>query len=165
MTETIVADAGPLIGLARTELLSILRKLYPTVLIPGRVLGELKVAADLPGSKALAKALEQGWIVLSNLDAAGTVDELMLTVDAGEAEAIALFEQHPCKFLLMDDKHGRSLARSRGLRVSGTGAVLVIAKARGLLPRVAPALDQLADAGYRLAPGLVEQILVKAGEG
>lgn len=62
MTDTIVADAGPLIGLARIDHMSILKSLYGTVVVPEPVLSELCAQSDRPGSRALSAALAEGVI-------------------------------------------------------------------------------------------------------
>lgn len=46
----------------------------------------------------------------------------------------------------------------------GTGGLLLVAKENGLLLKVGPALEKLADAGYRLSPRLREEIARLAGE-
>lgn len=165
MTEPpIIADAGPLIGLARIGLLSLLQGLYGTVVIPATVFVELRTVEDRPGSRALRKALEEGWLKPEEIRPTEELKILLLLLGRGEAEAILLAEQRPCRFLLLDEKRGRTMARRRGIRVVGTGGVLLAAKQRGLLNSVSLVLDQLAGAGYRLSVELRAEILRRAGE-
>jgi predicted nucleic acid-binding protein len=56
----VVADAGPLIGLARVGLLDLLRHLYGKILIPVQVFEELQTSEGRPGSRALRAALQEG---------------------------------------------------------------------------------------------------------
>jgi predicted nucleic acid-binding protein len=90
---------------------------------------------------------------------------LAIPVDPGEAEAIWLAKHSPdLRFLLIDERRGRQLARQRGLAIVGTGGVLLVAKAVGLLPEVRSFLDRLTQIGYHLAPRLEAEILRLAGE-
>ncbi len=82
----------------------------------------------------------------------------------GEAEAISLAEQRQARLLLIDDARGRRIARSRGIPVAGVAGVLLAAKGRQEVEAVAPILRTLSDAGYRLAPLLVKEVLATAGE-
>lgn len=164
MTSPIVADAGPLIGLARAGFLDILAKLYALVEAPLAVVDELRLNEGRPGSRALREAKAAGWLVALAVERPERLAGLERVVDRGEAEAILLALERRSRFLLIDERRARALARSRGVPVVGTGGVLVAAKERGLLPNVGRALDQLADAGYRLSPSLRVEILRRAGE-
>ncbi len=165
MSTFLVADAGPLIGMARAGLLHHLRSLYQDVVIPPAVLAELCVEEERPGSQALRMALEVGWLRTVPLPP-GKPTTSLTPLDPGEEEALWLAQEcgGRCRALLIDDRRGRLVARRRGLRFLGTSAVLLVAKERGLLPEISSALDQLAAAGYRLADRLRQQVLERAGE-
>jgi predicted nucleic acid-binding protein len=56
------------------------------------------------------------------------------------------------------------VARSRGLAVLGTAAVLVLAKQQRLIPACAPLLAALREEGDSLSDGLVAAVLAEVGE-
>lgn len=166
MSAIVVADAGPLIGLARIERLSLLGALYGAVVIPEAVHAELRVDSDRPGARALSHALGEGLIeprlLPSHADA--ELARLRLVLDAGKAAAILLAKETACRFLLIDERRGRAIARRRGIPVVGVAGVLLAAKRRGLLASVEPVLTALARGGYRLSDALVLEVLRLAGE-
>ena len=164
MSGEVVADAGPLIGLARIGQLDLLRRLYGRVVVPPAVESELAIGSDRPGAKALEGAIRAGWIAVDTLADAGAFQDLLMLLGAGEAEAIALAQRRRARLLLVDDARGRRIARSRGVPVAGVAGVLLAAKIRQEVEAVGPILRELAAAGYRLAPRLLAQVLATAGE-
>ncbi|MEE8431788.1 MAG: DUF3368 domain-containing protein [Candidatus Desulfatibia sp.] len=165
MSSLVVADAGPLIGMARTGHLSILKSLYNSISIPSRVFEELKVSSHKPGTMALSEAINAGWIKIVELKQSSESSILRLLIDAGEAESIQLALEKNARLLIIDDRKGRKIAKSRGIKVIGTGGILIMAKRAGILDRVSPVLNALSDAGYRLSPDLFKRIMELANEG
>jgi predicted nucleic acid-binding protein len=166
LSEVVVADAGPLIGLARIDRLSLLTALYGPVVIPESVRAELGLAGDRPGAKVLSAALASGAIQTRALAQGheAALAGLRLLLDAGESAAILLAEETGCRFLLIDERRGREIARRRGIPVVGLAGVLLAAKRFSLLESVGPVLADLSQQGYRFAGGLVAEVLRLAGE-
>lgn len=165
MTGIIVSDAGPLIALGRIEQLNLLKHLYQNVLIPPAVHSELRCSADLPGAIALRQAINDGWVSIQSVPVrAKALSELRLILDAGESEAIVLAELVHCRFLLMDERRGRQVAKKRGLTVIGIAGVLLAAKSGGLIETVAPVVNRLSKEGYRLSNSLIAEVLKLAKE-
>lgn len=161
MSRRIVADAGPLIALARIGRLDLLHDIFDAIHIPVAVRNELQLDSSLPGAEQLREAVRQEWIKVTPVSSAPI--RLTLSVGAGEAEAIFLAaEQHA--LLLIDESRGRTAAKERGIVLVGTGRVLLEAKNRGLLLLVSPILNALIRSGYRLAPRLRRKILELAHE-
>jgi predicted nucleic acid-binding protein len=161
----VVADAGPLIGLARVDRLELLEKLYRQITIAPRVLEELKLSSEKPGAKIISAATDAGWLKVSQLKKKDDHSILNLLVDAGEAESIQMALEQNAKILIIDDRKGRKIAKSRYIRIIGTGGILIAAKRKGVLDKVAPIMDDLADVGYCLSPDLCKRILELADEG
>ena len=161
--DLIVADAGPLIGLAIAGRIEILGALFEKVLIPQAVLEELQIEASRPGSFALSKAKEQGWLLTEDVPEATDMTQLAELLDRGEAEAIVLAQSRDAR-LLIDERKGRAVARRRGVGVIGTGGVLLLAKREHVIDQIAPILDELASHGYRLSDELRRELLVLARE-
>ncbi|NJL26759.1 MAG: DUF3368 domain-containing protein [Thermoanaerobaculia bacterium] len=64
----------------------------------------------------------------------------------------------------MDDRLGRRFARQVGLPVLGTGGMLLLAKQRGILSALEPALAELQASGYHISTTLVAKLLQRARE-
>ncbi|MBI9084567.1 MAG: DUF3368 domain-containing protein [Desulfobacterales bacterium] len=156
---TVVSDAGPLIGLARINRIELPRELFGSLIIPPAVFDEMKVSSTRPGAQAIAEAVKAGWINILPLKKKAAAKGLLSLVDIGEAEAIQLAIEQKAAFLLIDDKKGRKVAKRLGLRIVGIGGLLIAAEQSGLIENVAPVIDDLARAGYRLSSALSQRII------
>ena len=141
----------------------ILRELFQNVAVPPAVLAELHLDADRPGSRAIARAKEDGWLLVEDAPDEGDLAKLAELLDRGEAEAIALAKAKDAK-LLIDERRGRDVARRRGVSVIGTGGVLLSAKRNDVIDKIAPILEDLTAHGYRLGSELRAELLRLAKE-
>jgi predicted nucleic acid-binding protein len=145
----VVANAGPLIALARIGQIDLLRSLYGQVHIPLAVRDEVGVSReDLPGAIEVDEAT---WIHLNTVQDEVAVQLLRERLDAGESEAIVLAMEMAADLLLIDEARGRRVAETRGLKRIGTIGTLILAKKHGFITDVTPLLDKLQDAGFHMA--------------
>ncbi len=164
----IVADASPLIALATIDRLHLLKQLYQQVIIPHAVKNELQLSSDMPGAKRLSKAVDMGFLKVMSINyPEEKYQQLLQILDQGEIEAILLvesFSREDYRFLLIDERKGRLVAKQRGIPIAGTGAVLLAAKKHGYIEYVREELQAMQDNGYRLSTVLQQQLLALAGE-
>jgi predicted nucleic acid-binding protein len=171
----VIADAGPLIGLARIGCLDLLRTLFGGVTLTAVVATEIGIDADpdvladrRPGASAIAEARAARWLSIADSTAVPDVEPLNPGVDSGERTTIALALHWQAAgaqvLVIVDDRCGRAEARSRGLSILGTAAVIVLAKEQRLIPACAPLLVALREEGYYLSDGLVAAVLAEVGE-
>ena len=153
MTAAAVADASPLIALQQVGQLGLLRALFGQVSIPPAVAREVR--PTVPAAS---------WIVERALSRPIGPLAQRANLAAGEREALSLALELRAAHLVVDEKAARQAAVALGLNVVGTVGVLLAAKRKGLIPDIRPILDDLVRQGFWLAPRLVEQALLAAGE-
>jgi predicted nucleic acid-binding protein len=159
---SVVSDAGPLIALAKANLLPILSALFQEVWIPPEVYREM-LAKSSPECDWLRQALGGLIQVAPHSPLPPEVVTATIGLDEGERHAIA-FALHSGLLLVMDDLQARHACRRFGLRVTGTVGVLLRAKQEGLLVCVRPVLDLMQGQGYWFSKSLIEQATELAGE-
>lgn len=159
----VVSDASPLISLAVTGHLELLKDLYQKVLIPDAVYHEITGSdAELPGVAAV-QTLE--WISVQPVENEMVVRALQGEMDDGEAAAIALAVERQADVVLIDERRARAVATRLGLNVVGVLGVLVEAKHKALIPQLKPILDDLITrAGFWVSAQLYERVLQAVGE-
>ena len=156
----IIADASPLIMLARSGLIDVLRVLAGKVIVPEAVWNECIGGGARPGATAILSARQAGHI---EVRADAVLNDPLPALGAGEVSAIALAMELGCP-VLMDERLGRRIASLHGVRVIGSAAILIGAKERGLIPAVKPVLLDWRAAGYVFSEALLRAVLQRAGE-
>ncbi|MBX3635914.1 MAG: DUF3368 domain-containing protein [Rubrivivax sp.] len=154
----VVSDAGPLISLARVDLLGVLPHLFAEVQVPDEVVSECLARPDNPDTERIRAALHAG--LLKSCSAPPLV---LAGLDAGECAAISRALQVGAA-VLVDERAARAQASALGLLVTGTLGVLVRARRRGLIGPLAPVIQALRAGGQRLAQPVVDQALRDVGE-
>ena len=158
--QPVISNNSPLVGLFGLNLLSLLRDLYTEVWIPRKVENEFIRKDPIVRREVLENAPWIKTVDLTDPETAAVYAEL----DDGEAETLALANEHDARLVLLDEKVGRQTAEETGLTVKGTVGILIEAKAEGLIDVINPLLIQLQDNGIHLSESLINNALQDAGE-
>ncbi|MEM7586364.1 MAG: DUF3368 domain-containing protein [Acidobacteriota bacterium] len=149
---SLVANAGPLIALARIGKLELLPAAYAEVLVPNAVYQEITEDPLLPGAQEVAQA---GWLSSVEVTDSRAVARMRFWLDQGESEAIVLAQDRAMP-LAIDERRGRRIAAAFGVDITGTVGILLACKRLGLIDTVTVLLDELIQNGVRLSPFLYE---------
>lgn len=160
----LVADTGPLIGLAKIQRIQLLESLTGAVLIPPAVRRELlgHRGAEVP---LLEEAIDELLQVEPPGEPLQEVEEATSILDAGERAAIVLAKaDERDAVLVMDDQAGRQVARQLDVPVTGLIGVLLRLKEMGEIDEVTPHLEAVRERGYWLSDEIIATARRMAGE-
>jgi predicted nucleic acid-binding protein len=161
MPRFVVADASPLIALAASGALDMLRGLFDTVTITRLVKDEVAGRGERPGVAEIDAALRAGWLRVAP---APPETWRFAELDAGEASTLALAAEHDGALVLMDDALGRAQATALELEVLDVAGLLLAAKRAALIDAVQPLLARLARRGFTMPEDARRRLLRDAGE-
>lgn len=166
-----VCDTSPLIFLSKIGKLNLLQLIFNKVYVPEAVYKEVtegKSGKFDPGVAGAIAVKNAGWIKVRKVTSRKLVENLLSTIDIGESEAIALAKEMGAQLLIMDERKGRTVAKSFNIKVTGTLGLLVKAKEMKLLKTIRPAvIDLTALQGsdkFRVSAELIVEVLRAAGE-
>lgn len=154
----VVSDSGPLIALARLDLLPLLNSLFSDVQIPEAVFAECIARPELVDAQRIQAAMNADQIHLCE-----ATPVVAPGLDAGESFAIGRAVAIGA-MLLADDRAARRHALALQLRVIGTLGVLVQAKRLGLIDAVAPQVEAMRAHDHWLSDTAVAEALRAADE-
>ena len=161
----VVSNTSPVCNLAIIGRLDVLRGQFGTIQIPEAVRAELARLEHPGGRQGIQQAYDDGWIRIQRLTNRDLSNVLSASLDAGEAEAIALAIESRANRLLMDETAGRAMARSLAITLTGTLGLLLKEKREGRIPSLGIEMERLvSDAGFFLSPRVGRFFLDAAGE-
>jgi predicted nucleic acid-binding protein len=157
-----IVNTAPLIFLAKIGKLELLRIGADVIYIPPAVLTELRATPD-EATKAVQEILGI-WLLEKACTQPGLYSLAAQALDPGEAEVVALAFELGTQDVVLDDLDARRFAHRSGLQPIGTMGLLLAAKKKGIVAAIAPEVEALKKAGFRVSEALVKRILAEAGE-
>lgn len=154
MTERWVLNASPLIVLARVGQEHLFHILTDELAIPRAVAVEIEAG---PANDPARQAIAGGYFAI--VEAIPVPEVLAWDLGAGETAVLSYALRKPEWTVILDDAAARRCARSFGLRLKGTLAVVILAKQHGLIPSAADVLRSVLNIGFRLDENVVREAL------
>ncbi|MDP1664200.1 MAG: hypothetical protein Q8L79_03660 [Methylobacter sp.] len=152
----VIADAGPLIALAKINQLHLLSALFTTVAITQAVADEC-LRSQTSDAVLINQALESGW--LKCVDNPVFKHPLSRSLGLGEQSSIEYALQSDAKTLfILDDALARKQALRRELTLVGTAALLFATQRKGLLADAEALIAELNQVGYRISVDVIAQL-------
>jgi hypothetical protein len=160
---TVVTDTSVVLNLCWLGSDSVLPLFFDRVLAPIEVRDEFERLAN--SDPRFTGLVFPACIEIANAPAISPSLRREYRLDTGEIAALALALERGIRDILMDERAGRAVALSLGLRPSGLLGILIRAKREGHIPEVLPLLDRLqAGARFRVSEVLRAQIAALTAE-
>jgi len=150
----VVSDTSPLNYLVLINAIDVLPKLFREIHVPSTVMLELQHPRTPNVVKSWAQS-PPAWLLIS---APHATFPAAVSLDPGEAQALALAKELNAAAVLIDEKKGRRIAREQGFTTLGTITILELAAQRKLLD-LKSALDFLQKTSFQITKNYIDAAL------
>ena len=157
----LICDTSALIALHQVGVFHILPALATRVIVPGAVHQELARGRTVGHNVPDVASID--WIAIRTPTARPPLPDAS-ELDAGESDVLWVALESPGAVVVLDEAAARRVAAKLGIALTGTLGLLVDAKRSGLIPNVAPLLDELNRHAFHMSPRIRQTILKAAGE-
>jgi predicted nucleic acid-binding protein len=160
VSEVWIANASPVIVLAKAGYLNLLKDLPNELVLPEAVVAEILAGPETDPSR---QAIEHGWGYRTHpLTIPPELFEWGL--GAGETAVLALARERAPATAILDDAVARACAKAFAVPLLGTLGVVLRAKKRGLVRDAAEVLRKLRSVGLHLNDRTIRLALARFGE-
>lgn len=163
----VISDTTPIISLLKANQLELLQKLYRSVLIPRAVYRELIENPRYKNKAEIIKIMD--FLKTMEIENVKSVNILRAVtgLDAGESEALIMYDEQKAELLLMDERKGRSVAKQLGIRYIGTAGILMLAYDKSLIQaeQIKDCIDLMLKNGIRLDKKVCNTVMNHVGLG
>jgi predicted nucleic acid-binding protein len=159
----VVAHTPVLLNLCRIGQVKLLTSLFREVVIPPEVASDFsRLVSETPRFEGLTLPR---WLRQQKVSVFPNLVRSARGLDPAAPEALALAAEIRAGAILVEKRRIHEVALQLGLRAIGVLGILSQAKAKGLLPHIAPVLDELeSKAGFKITTVLRARVLRAAGE-
>lgn len=151
----VVVNSSPLIALAVTGQLDLLRQLFTDVIVPTSVYTEItEQGSHRPGAQQVKQI---DWFSIRTPSTIPLWPPQLLGLDPGERDVLLLAQEYNVDWVIIDERLGRRVATAMNLPLKGSLGILLAGYQTGLLTKANAlhAIDLLATSTIRVSPRLV----------
>lgn len=161
----VVSDTTPIISFLKVHRLELLKTLYGKIIVPGAVYQEL--TSNSAYEMEREEVIHCDFISIGEIQNEESVKILrnVTGLDAGESEALVLYDEWNADLLLMDERKGRQIANKMSIQYIGTMGILMLSFDEGLLvaEEVKAIIDEMLENNIRLSHNLCVKVLQYVG--
>ncbi len=161
----VISDTTPIISLLKAGHLELLHQLYEQVFVPQAVWRELTENPSYVEEKRIIETTK--FLSAVPVKNAKSVDILrsVTGLDAGESEALILYDEQNANLLLMDERKGRNVAKQLCIKHIGTAGILMLAYDKNLVSatEVKACIDTMLTSGIRFDKKICNTIMAHIG--